>query len=165
MTIKVLTTATESYDGLPLVSQYIKDHPDCLGNGYLVETVKVSKSKQWLMFDTNEFRAMFSLSSDEGKNLLDITNKLDKLEGNALVAIPKKTKKGYGADIGIDTEKRRFYRYMVSEQALWCCDDWKQSPEAPMILSLEKVLEISPTESNKKTKKQPNTPPDQKEPF
>jgi hypothetical protein len=105
---------------LPLLREYHTEHPECVGVPFPIETARLSRSKEWLMIDTDQFRVMYHSKSAEFKTLMGLLPKLNGVSALQLVVIPEKGKKGIDAYVASNDEVEMAYFYS-SEEGLQVC--------------------------------------------
>ena len=153
MAIKRLTpdTVDASDDQLPLVNDYIKENKTALNKPFIVLTVSLSRSGQWLMLDTSDFRVMFNIKSAEAKSLIPFFKQISGHEADSLVAVPIKGKKGVTAMIGADDTERKEYLWTEDELIIANVGELGSST-ASTTLTLE-GFHAKPLSTGKSTKK------------
>lgn len=103
----------------PLLKDFYRSYPDCLGIPFTVVSVGTSSTGKWIWADTEVFRFMIPADSGQAKDLLALLPQLHNKVANALVVVPEKTRKGISAYLGIDdAQPQMLYLWDGENQAL-----------------------------------------------
>lgn len=135
-----------STEGLPLLRNWCKQEVKAGRQPYeepiQVRCVKVSKSGEWVIVETDVCVALVNTGSSLGSNLEELITQL-RGEGYALVLVPHKKGK-LGFSVGLDKETTVFYKYDTEEEYLWVTNKHAKPTKPVKGLSAGDILKTSP---------------------
>lgn len=131
---------------MPLLRNYCKQQIKAGNNPYeepiQVRCLKVSKSGEWVIAETDVCVALVNTGSTLGSTLEELITQL-KGEGYALVLIPHKKGK-LGFSVGLDEELTVYYKYDTEEEYLWVTNKHFKPAKAVKGLGVSDILKTSP---------------------
>lgn len=146
MAIQYLHKETDDSEMKPLLRSWckeqVKNKIDPYGIPHIVTLLKQSKSKEWVVIETEFFSCLIHAESQLGQELIKLIYEL-RGDGVGIVIIPEKKGK-LGFSVGLDDEVDVFYEYkklMGVEEGYLDCSTFKHtSDDTPRMLDAKRIL-------------------------